>query len=139
MTLQTIDMRFMRYLNLFEKVTRLRTKTCFSYNNTLFYAVPLSFISRAIGQNGENIRQISSIVQKRVKIVVLPKDEKDLRKFISEIISPVTFKDLKVENDDVIITGNMQSRASLIGRDKVRLEELSKIVKDFFGKNLKIM
>ena len=46
---------------------------------------------------------------------------------------------VEVFRDEIVINSNKQSKAALIGRDKVRLIELSKIIKDFFGKSLKIV
>ena len=31
--IKTLDMQFIRYANLFDKVTRIRTNHCFEYNN----------------------------------------------------------------------------------------------------------
>jgi len=141
---QMIDMKDLMHINLFERVTRVSTKYCFSYNGVLIYAIPREFVSRAIGQGGNNIRELSRILNNRkIKVIGLP-ENKDSREqvhsFISEIIKPTTFKSLELTPSEIIITGSSRdSRAALIGRNKVRLEELSLIIKEFFGKALKIM
>jgi NusA-like KH domain protein len=137
--MKTLDMRLIRYLNLFEKVTRVRTKNCFFYNNAVFFVVPYSFISRAIGENGSNVRKISEIIGKKVKIVRLPEDERDLREFVSAIVQPVQFKEVNRENGELIIVAG-RNKAALIGRGKVRLEEMKSIVDQYFGiKNVRIV
>ncbi len=47
-----IDMQNMRYVNLFEKITGIRTRFCFEYNNFLIICVPQPMISKAIGELG---------------------------------------------------------------------------------------
>ena len=54
-------------------------------------------------------------------------------------MSPVTFRDLNVENNEITLTAGSHSKAALIGRNKRRLNELKQISKDFFGKELKII
>lgn len=129
----------MRHLNLFDKVTKLRTSSCFSYNDTLMYCVPKSKIQQALGRSNENLRRISEIVKKRVRIIALPKGEEDIESFIKSIISPVQYKELEVTENEVILTAGSQSKAALLGRNKRRLLEMQKIIADFFKKEYRVM
>ena len=133
---QTLDMRFIRYLNLFEKITGVRTKNCFEYNNTIIFAVHPMFISRSIGENGNNINQINEIIGKKVKVISEPRDTGD---FISDIIAPVKFKSIEVNDREIVINAGRQSKAALIGRNRIRLEELNNIAKELFGKEVRII
>lgn len=136
--MKTLDMRFIRYLNLFERVTRVRTKNCFVYNNTIIFLVPESFMSRAIGENGKNVRQISEIIGKKVKIVRCPEGINDMRIFISAIIEPIQFKELNIGKDELVIVAG-RNKAAMIGRNKTRLEEMKNIIEQYFGiKNVRI-
>lgn len=135
----TLDMRDLRYLNLFEKVTGIRTHYCFEYNNAVIFCVPRELVSRAIGPDVRNLRRISEIIKKRVKVIPIPKAPQDIRRFIELIVSPVTFKDLEVSEDEIILNAGSQSKAALIGRDKRRLIEMQKITKDFFKKDFRII
>ena len=139
MTEQILDMRFIRYLNLFSKLTKVRSKNCFFYNQFLIFAVPPALVSKSIGEQGKNVKKLSEIIGKRIKVVALPGSLEDAESFISNIVSPVQFKSLEISKDEIIITASRQSKAALIGRNKIRLQELAKIVKEFFGKNLKIV
>tara|TARA_Y100000310_G_scaffold246517_1_gene251824 strand:+ start:2494 stop:2811 length:318 start_codon:yes stop_codon:yes gene_type:complete len=105
----------------------------------VIFVVPGSKVSEAIGDNGKNIKKMSEIIGKKVKVVMEPKDISDAEKFISTIIYPVEMNGVEVENDMLIINAGPQSKAMLIGRNKVRLEEMKKIVKEYFGKELKIV
>ena len=135
----TIDMQHMRYLNLFGKITRVSTRYCFKYNEALVFCVPKKLISRALGENARNAKQMSQILRKRIKIIAIPNDIKDAKVFISAIVSPVSFKDLEVTPDEIILTAGSQSKAALIGRNKRRFLEMQKIIRDFFKKEYKIV
>ena len=136
---KTISMQDMRYLNLFGKITYVSTRFCFSYNNQIIFCVPKNLISKAIGENGRNVKKISEILGKRVKVVFEPKGVHDIRRFVEAIVSPVIFKDLEVAENEIILTAGSQSKAALIGRNKRRLLELQKILKDYFEKEFRIV
>ncbi len=82
---------------------------------------------------------MSHILGKRIKIIAVPKNIKDIKVFISAIVSPVTFKELEITPDEIILTAGNQSKAALIGRNKRRLLEMQKIVRDFFKKEFRIV
>jgi NusA-like KH domain protein len=135
-----IDMKFMRYLNLFEKITRVRTQHCFVYNSTLIFLVPKDKISRALGDGGKNARKLYEILEKKVKVIAIPDGTKDMRDFIVSIVYPVKFNAVEIKDGNVTITAGMQSRAVLIGRNKTRLSELKDILGQYFGiKEVKIV
>ncbi|MFH1307648.1 MAG: hypothetical protein ABIH72_02245 [archaeon] len=137
--MKTLDMKFIRYLNLFEKICKVRTKNCFEYNNFIFFAVQPFEVSKAIGEEGRNIRKVAEILGKRAKIVTLPRDENDIKNFILSIINPLNFKDLKLEVNEIIIEGGKKNKAALIGRGRRREAELNDVVKHYFNKSLKIV
>jgi len=137
----TINMQDMRYLNLFEKITRVRTRFCFKYNEFIIFAVPEQLISKAIGEGGKNVKKLNEILNKKIKIVASPEGEEKegVKDFIEAVVSPVKFKDLEIKEGEIIISAGKQSKAALIGRNKRRLLELQEIIKDFFKKDLRIV
>jgi len=137
-----MDMQEIRYLNLFNKITQVITRFCFKYNETIIFCVPKKLVSKAIGEGGRNIKKISEIIGKRVKVISTPAETEELEKikiFIEDIVSPVKFKDLNLNGNEIILTAGGQSKAILIGRNKKRLLELQKISEDYFNKELKIV
>lgn len=135
----TIDMQDLRYLNLFSKITRISTKYCFMYNNVVIFAVPRKLISKAVGRDASNLKRINHILKKRVKVVAIPHGIQDARNLIESVVSPVTFKDIEIKDDELILTAGPQNKAALLGRNKRRLAEMQEIVRDFFGKEFKIV
>lgn len=136
----TINMQTMRYINLLDKASRVKTTKCFTYNNTIFFAVPKNMLSKAIGPSASNVKKIQDNLGKKVKIISEANGKEDIERFIKDIVSPVQFKSLEIKDDTITITsGNNQSKASLIGRNKRRYEELKNVVEDIFNMGLKVI
>lgn len=136
----TIDMQTMRYINLLDRVARVKTMKCFNYNGTIIYAVPRELISKAIGSGASNIRQMQDILGKRIKIIQEAAGIDKAEKFVSDIVEPIKFKSLEVKEQELVISsGSMQNKAALMGRNKKRMEELALIIKDTFNLDLKIL
>lgn len=144
---KTFDMRFMRYMNLFSRVTRVRANHAFLYNNMIVFVVSHGSIDRAIGKNNENLRRVSEILGKRIRVVSEPRGLRDINGFVSVIISPLKFKGLEVvesneagEKEILISTTGRENKAMLIGRERAREKELKDILEQYFGiKNVKIL
>jgi transcription antitermination factor NusA-like protein len=134
----TIDMQDMRYLNLFEKIMKVRTRFCFKYNETIVFCVPRHLVYKAVGPEARNIKKMSQILRRKIKIVAVPQGNKDAVAFVRAVVSPTKFKGIEIKDDEVIISGG-SNKAALIGRNKRRLAEMQKIVKDFFGKEFRIV
>lgn len=134
---KTIDMQEMRYLNLFEKMTGVRTRFCFKYNESIIFCVPKLLVSRAIGERGRNLWKISEILGKRIRVIAIPNGLQDSGIFIRTLISPLTIKSFEIKDNEIIVGGG-KNKAPLIGRNKRRLLEMQKIVMDFFGKDFRI-
>ena len=130
---KTLDMQFIRYANLFSKITKVRTNHCFEYNNTIVFSVPRKFVLKSIGKDNKNLEVLSGIIGKRIKIVATPKGIEDIENFVSIITRPAKFKGIEVKDGEVIISANSQSKAALIGRGKTRLKEMENILEQYFN------
>lgn len=131
--IKVLDMQFIRYANLFNKITNIRTNHCFEYNNTIIFVVPRKFVVQAIGQNNRNLEKLNSIIGKKIKIVAIPNGKEDIENFVSVITRPIRFKSIEIKDDEAIISANPQNKASLIGKGKVRLDEMQNILEQYFG------
>jgi len=123
----------MRYLNLFNRVTRIRANHCFLYNNMVIFAVPKNKVAKAIGPNNSNLKKISEILSKRIRIVAEPEGREDLTKFVTTVVSPVQFKSIEAKDSEVVITAGREGKARLIGRGRIRQKELQNILEQYFG------
>lgn len=135
----TINMQDLRYLNLFRKITNIPTRYCFSYNETLMFCVEKHELARALGRNGENLREISNITKKRIRILPIPQGIENSKSFIQAVIAPVTFKEMEITPNEIIINAGPENKAALLGRNKRRFLEMKEIVKDFFKLDYRII
>jgi len=130
-----IDMKLMRYINLFAKISGVTTTKVFTYNNQIIFAVPKNKISIAIGKGAVNVKKLNEILRRNIKIIAMP--EKDniggISKFVEDVVAPVEFNKIDIRNDSVVITAGRQSKAALIGRGRQREKELADVLKNFFG------
>jgi len=134
-----IDMKAMRQLNLFSKITRISTHHIFNYNEQIIFCVPKGRLREAVGPGASNVRKISEILRKRVKILSYPRGPENAKSFIEKIVAPVTFKDLEITDSEIILTAGSQSKAALLGRNKRRLIEMQEIVKGFFKREYRVV
>ena len=88
-----IDMQLMRYINLFARTTRVPTTKCFVYNNQIVFAVPRAKVSLAIGKGAVNVKKLSAILRKKIKVVAMPSVDSDegIGKFVGDVVDPVEF------------------------------------------------
>src|SRR3989338_7698788 len=121
-----INMQVMRYINLFSKISRVNTKNCFVYNNQIYFAVPRSKVSMAIGKNASNVRKLSEILRRKIVIVEMPGENNlnSVEIFIKNVVSPIEFNKLEIKGGIAVITAGRQSKAALIGRGRIREKEL---------------
>jgi len=144
-TIKKFDMQIMRYMNLFSRITRVSAKHCFVYNNTVVYVVSRVFVQPAIGKDNINLKKLSDIIGKRIRVLAEPFGMKDLNDFVSVLVSPIKFERLEVidnekkEKEAVITTGGREAKAMLIGRGRQRESELKDVLEQYFGiKNVRI-
>ncbi len=132
---RVIDMQLMRYINLFSRISKVTTKNCFVYNGQIYFAVPKSKVSMAIGKNAANVKRLSEILGRKIVIVEMPYEESvnSIEKFVRSIVSPIEFSKLEVRDRMATINAGRQSKAALIGRGRIREKELGEILKDNFG------
>ena len=131
-----LDQQSIQCLNIFSKIAGVRTQDCFMYNNARIFVVKPRLLSKAVGERGKNVRRMSNLFRTRVRVM----SGSTLGNFIKDIVQPVKFKKLVIENGQVTIYAGQQAKASLIGRNKVRLIELADILKRYYGiKVLKIV
>jgi NusA-like KH domain protein len=130
----TIDMQLMRYINLFARTTKVSTTRVFVYNNQIMFVIPKSKISLAIGKNAANIRKMSEILRKKIRVVAMPADDAEgIKGFVESVIAPIECNGVEVKDDVVVVNAGKQSKAALIGRNRMREKELKEVLRDFFG------
>lgn len=122
-----------RYLNAFEKITKVRAKDSFSSNGTLFFIVDRGLAKVVIGRSGDNIKTLSSALEKKVKIIEWYPTAEGL---VSSYLFPVRARNIKLtsENTIEILFKFAMQRRSLLSDRQARLKELLTLVQHFYPK-----
>lgn len=122
-------------MNLFTKISKLRASHCFSYNNMLIFVVPQVNVKQAIGPDNSNLRKISGILKKRIRIVAEPEEkaQANMEYFVKTIVSPVEYNGFELKDSEITITAGKEGKARLIGRGRIRQKELAEILSQYFG------
>ena len=134
-----LDITSIQFMNLFFKITGVRSKFCFNYSSSLVFIVDPEQLNNAIGDRGYNLRRLSITLKKRIKILSNPTPNK-INRFVKTLISPLRFQKITIENNEVVIKAGPQAKASLIGRNHSNMDQLQEILKYYFKiKSLKII
>jgi NusA-like KH domain protein len=129
---KTLDMRFIRYLNLFEKIAGVSAKHCFSYNNMIVFVVPINKLSRALGPGARNLKKIGELLGRKIRVVPTPSGREDIQKFVITLIYPFEVRNIALNANELVINAGRQSKAALIGRNRERINEMKKIIEEYF-------
>ena len=127
----------MKFMSIFETITQTKLKDCIQ-DDYLIFIVQENQIAKAIGRNGNNVRQLQNILKKKIKIVEF---NPDLLIFTKNLISPLKAKDIKIDENVIIIQGiDTKTKGLLIGRNAKNLREYESIVKRYFPiKEIKVV
>lgn len=120
----------MKFMSLFESITRAKLRDCIISENSVIFIVEENEIAKAIGKNAMNVRKLESLLKKKVKIVEF---SDDLVKFMQNLAYPAKIKEAVHEDRILRLTAaDSQSRGLLIGRGAAILRSYEAIVKRYF-------
>lgn len=127
----------MKYMQLFESLTRAKLKDCIAHEQLIFI-VEENEIGKAIGKKGSNAKRLEGLLKKKIKIVEF---NPDVRQFIRNFVMPLQVKDITEENGIITIIGpDTKTKGLLIGRERKNIENLKDIVKRYFQiEDIKVM
>lgn len=127
------DIKLMKFMSMFENLTKARVKDCFEDKNGLMtFVVEEGEIGKALGRGLSNLRRFESVLNRKIKIVEF--NPQPLQ-FIQNYIIPVRVKDISQDVDGVVtITGfDTQGKAQMIGRGGTNLRNLEGVCARYFA------
>lgn len=120
----------MKFMSMFERVTRSNLKDCFESNELLIFIVQPGQIGKAIGKSASNIKKLEQMFNRKIKIVEFNPQK---IQFIKNIIYPLKIKEIEdIEGIVTLTSGDSKTRGILIGRNAQNLRGTESIVKRFF-------
>ena len=124
------DIDAMKFMSLFENITRAKLKDCIIKENMVLFIVQPNEISKAIGSKGANVKKLERILNKRVKIVEFASEPVN---FIKNLIHPLQVKEITEEDGVYTLTPvDLKTRGMLIGRNASNLRAFEEVVKRYF-------
>ena len=85
------DDKLLRVLTLFENVTKTRVKDCIERPNTYYFIVEGGELSKAIGKNGSNVKQLRRLLKKNIHVIEY---SSNIKLFIKNIFHDFTIKEI---------------------------------------------
>lgn len=129
-----LDGDALRYISLYESLTRARVVDCLPRGNRLIFIVDPTTLGKAIGKKGSNLRRMRALTGKHVDVYPAYTDEK---RFVKYLFRRFSAEDVCVIERDgkriavVKIPGRNKHRA--IGRGGRNLALLAEIVRRHTG------
>ena len=125
------DLNLMKFISLFESLTHAGVKDCIDNGEQLIFIVNENDVGKAVGKNGANVKRISSMLNKPIKVVEF---SPDVLQFVRNFVHPLQIKDVKEENGVVLVEGvDTKTKGQIIGRDRKNLDNLTNVVKRHFS------
>jgi len=138
MTKIKFDMQLMQSMNLFEKLTHAKVKDCIVSDELITFIVAPGDAFKAIGKGGSNVKRISNVFKKKIKIVEFSDDK---LQFIKNFIMPLKAAEITEEEGVVLIKAvDHQTRGYIIGRGASSLNLLKEVAGRYFKfKDIKVV
>lgn len=132
------DATIMKFMSLFEAVTRANLKDCINQEGLVIFVVQPNEIGKAIGSKGANVHKLERMLNKKVKIVEYSPEPVS---FIKNMIYPLQVKEITEEDGVYILSPvDLKTRGMLIGRSAANLRAYESIAKRYFPlKELKVI
>lgn len=124
------DVELIGKINLFEKITHVTIKECFTFKDKLTFMVPSGELWKALGKDKVNLLKIEKLFNKQIRIIEF---NENMLQFIQNLIAPLRVVKIGEENGVVTIVGpDMKTKGLMIGSKAKNLRETEEIVKKHF-------
>ncbi|MEM5843646.1 MAG: NusA-like transcription termination signal-binding factor [Candidatus Aenigmatarchaeota archaeon] len=131
----TFNTETIRLITLFENLTGARVRDCIvdKETNTVYFLVEEGMVGKAIGKNGNVVKNTEKLIGKNIKIFEF---SNDLRTFVKKLIPQANEIRIKNENNTITVEVKVDKKEKplIIGRDEKNL----KILKQLFQRNHKV-
>ena len=118
------------YINTLENLSGAKVKDAFiDKNNILTFIVNQGEAGKAIGKGGVNIKKLTYLLKKKVKLIEF---NEDLKEFVKNCIQPLQASISQEDTKIILESPETTVKAKLIGRDKQNLIALNELVNRYF-------
>lgn len=124
------DLELIGYITTLENISGAKVKDAFiDKNGILVFIINQGEIAKAIGKKGINIKRLSMLLKKKVKLIEF---NENVLEFIKNCIQPLQAV-VTTQNEIITIEApDTTTKAKLIGRDRQNLNALKELVNRHF-------
>jgi len=123
----------LRYLQLFESVTNVRSKEMFEEEDTVVFLVDKGNLGQAIGKGAHRLKKLGELLNKKVKIVEFDEEEQFIRNLFKPF--PLTSLDVRDETGGRVayVSVEPKDKGKAIGEKGRNLHIIKKLVKKYYN------
>ena len=123
------------YINVFSTMTKSDVRQCFVTSSGITFVVETHQAGLAIGKNGINIKRLSPMFRRPLRVIEYNVDKAT---FLKNILFPLIPKDILVEGEKLkIIAEDYAQKGKIYGRERTNLSRIKEIFASEF-KNFEI-
>lgn len=124
------DIELIGYITTLENISGSKVKDAFiDKNGMLVFIINQGDMAKAIGKRGINIKRLSNLLKKRLKLIEF---NENVVEFVKNCIQPLQASVSQEENKILLESPDTTIKAKLIGRDKQNLIALNELVNRYF-------
>lgn len=113
------DKEIIQAMNLFEETTDVETVDCVDDEDSIYFLVEPGRAGAAIGKNGEKIKKVGNMLNKRVKVFEYSDGDVD---FVKNMI--VEANEIDIDGDTALVDVDKEDRGKVIGSDGNNIEKV---------------
>jgi N utilization substance protein A len=122
----------LRYINLFEQVTKTRVKDCMETDDKLVFVVEPGQANRAVGKAGENVIRLKNQTGKNIQVIEYS-DEPE--KFIRNVFYNYNVQNVVIENRGNVVHATVTVDPKVKGRAIGKNGRNLKIARDIVSRH----
>ena len=125
-----LDQKLIGYITTFENFTKARVKDAFVADDTIVFIVESGDAGKAIGRRGMNIKRLSFLLKKKIKVIELSTKVED---FVKNVLDPLQVDGIEMkENNIVLSVKETGMKGKVIGRNGKNLHFLNGLLEKYF-------
>ena len=129
------DTRVIGLINIFENVTKAKVKDCFEEEDTLVFIVQEGQVKRAVGPGGQNIRKLSAMMKRKIKVIEF---SGDVERFVINLLYPLRPRTQLRDGALVLKAADSREKGQIFGREKTNLKRIQGIVSKYYKLEIKV-